>query len=152
MKTKKSFRNAFGLGQIMATLLVVLPTLAFSVTFMIEYWSIMQIDYKLKLIANMGSTFANSRTDLRNWSDGSGGNASDLNSFIASASSLCPGGKTLQFGPVSDGSMKGEIDITVQYTTPEGTYLGTKTLSTNIKTYSYHDQNMSVVLTCPTNQ
>jgi len=151
MKNRHSFRKAFGLGQIMATLLVVLPTLAFSVTFMIEYWNVMQIDYKLKLISNMYADFANTREDLRDFTDGSGSIASDSAAVTQSISQLCPGGRTAVIGPVTNGSMKGEVAITVEYTTPAGLYLGSKKLSTVMKTYSYHDQNMSVTITCPTN-
>lgn len=145
MKSRLSFRNAIGLGQIMATLLVVLPTLAFSVTFMLSYWNVMQVDYKLKLIANMAADYANNQKDLTQFS-GEG-----FTNFTDSISKLCPKEAEVVFDtPTYDGA-KGIVSITVEYTTPESdNYLGGKLLSTNIQTYSYHDQNISVTLRCPT--
>lgn len=148
-KTKKTWRNGFGLGQITATLLVVLPTIAFSVTFLISYWSVMQVDYKLKLIANMAADFANSSEDPQSdfsSLDAGGGD------FITSVSKLCPQGSTIAVdGSVTNASTAGEISIVVEYTTPStDTYLASQLVRTRIQTYSYHDQNMSVTLTCPT--
>ena len=144
-KSKKSWRNGLGLGQIMATLLVVLPTIAFSVTFLISYWNVMQVDYKLKLIANMAANFANSRETLQADFTALG----DSSPFIVSISRLCPQGRTMGVGTISDG-LAGEISMLIQYTTPAtDTYLSNQLISTRIQTYSFHDQNMSVTLTCP---
>jgi len=149
-KNSRNWRNGLGLGQIMATLLVVLPTIAFSLTYLLSYWNVMQVDYKLKLIANMAADFANSRTDLRDFSNGGGMDAVDFAAFKVSASKLCPQGRTILFNNLSDAASANEISITVQYTTPTtDTYLGGTVLNTQIQTYSFHDQNMSVVLTCP---
>lgn len=132
-----------GFGQIMAMLLVVLPTIAFSVMFILAYWNVMQIDNRLKLIANLASDFANYREDLRDFTDEEG------QRFITRASALCPGGKTIEI--TSSDTTKGEISVTVIYVTPAtDTYLAGKTLTTNMQTYSYKDQNMSAILTCPT--
>lgn len=133
MRNKHRCRNAFGLGQIMATLLVVLPTIAFIVTFMIDYWSIMQEDYKLKLIVNQASQKAD--------------NMKDLNSFTINADDLCPKGTHLVFTNQKDADQKGKIDIVIAYT-HNGAYLKNKLLSTSMHTYSYHDQNMSIIGTC----
>jgi len=144
--SKKTWRNGLGLGQIMATLLVVLPTIAFSVTFLLSYWNVMQVDYKLKLIANMAADFANSSQDPQ--SDFSALNGSS--DFETSVSKLCPGARTITIDSPRSTSMIGEISIVVEYTTPAtDTYLSNKKISTRIQTYSYHDQNMSVTLTCP---
>lgn len=149
MRIKKNFRAGFGLGQIMATLLVVLPTLAFSVTFLIEYWKVMQVDNRLKLIASMASDFADQRSELRAFSD------TDSTDFITAASKLCPKGRTIPITALraATDAPKGIIDITVKYTTPaDATYFKSKVISTNMKTYAFDkDSNMSVVLTCPTN-
>ena len=139
-KAKTTWRNGLGLGQIMATLLVVLPTIAFSVTFLLSYWNVMQVDYKLKLIANKAADFYNSIEDT-----------SDINTtnFVKSISRLCPQGRTVV---ITSGTAptKGEISIVVKYTTPAtDTYLSNQNISTQMQTYSYHDQNLSVVLTCP---
>jgi len=145
MKSKRGFRNALGLGQIMATLLVVLPTLAFSVTFLLSYWNVMQIDYKLKLIANISADYANNSEDLTSFT------GEEFTAYVASASALCPDSKTIVFSAPSYTGEKGIVSITVEYTTPaDDVYLANKRISTKIQTYSYHDQNMSVTLTCPT--
>lgn len=141
MKTKTSWRRGFGLGQIMATLLVVLPTMAFSIMFLISYWNVMQVDYKLKLIADIASEYASNSEDLSSYST----------TDFTQASQLCPKGQAITVGTVAYDGPKDIISITVEYTTPASdVYLANKKLSTNIQTYSYHEQNMSVVLTCPT--
>lgn len=145
MRTKKSWKNAMGLGQIMAMLLVVLPTIAFGVTFILAYWNVMQIDNRLKLIANLSSEFTNYREDLRDFSD------EESDNFKTRASSLCPGGQAIEFTSINDGAAKGEISITVVYVTPSTDhYFTNQTISTNMQIYSYKDQNMSATLTCPT--
>jgi len=133
MRNRHKCHAAFGLGQIMATLLVVLPTMAFIVTFMIDYWSIMQEDYKLKIIANQASQKAD--------------NAEDLSSFSMNADDLCPNATHLVFSNKKDAAKKGRIDIVINYT-HNGAYLKNKLLSTSMHTYSYHDQNMSITGTC----
>ncbi len=133
MRNKHRCRKAFGLGQIMATLLVVLPTMAFIVTFMIDYWSIMQEDYKLKLIVNQASQKAD--------------NMEDLSSFDLDADDLCPNATHLVFSKAKDADTKGRIDIVIAYT-HNGPYVKNKLLSTSMHTYSYHDQNMSIIGTC----
>ena len=147
MKTKKtSWRKGFGLGQIMATLLVVLPTMAFSIMFLLSYWNVMQVDYKLKLIANMAADYANSSQDPQaDFSVLAG------SSFQTRASRLCPGGLSITAGDVGDATVAENISIRVLYTTPKtDIYLSEQNVSTRIETYSYHEQNMSVLLTCPT--
>lgn len=144
MKSRRSFRNAMGLGQIMATLLVVLPTLAFSVTFMLSYWNVMQVDYKLKLIANMAADYANNQKDLKNFP------GDESTNFTNAIAKLCPNEQPVVFDALSYDGAKGIVSITVEYTTPQSdSYLGGKRLATNIQTYSYHDQNISVTLRCP---
>jgi hypothetical protein len=144
-KSKKSWRNGLGLGQIMATLLVVLPTIVFSITFLLAYWKVMQVDYKLKLIANVAAEFANSssnpQSDFANLSS---------TSLFSMANKLCPSGTAISVkDSISDGNMSDVISIVVEYITPvTDTYLGGTKVSTNIQTYSYNDQNMSVTLQC----
>lgn len=145
MKSRASWRNAMGLSQIMATLLVVLPTLAFSVTFLLSYWNVMQIDYKLKLIANMTADYSNNKKDLTVFEGES------FTNFVSTVSKLCPKESTVIFEAPTYSGPKDIVSITVEYTTPQDDiYLANKLLSTNIQTYSYHEQNMSVVLRCPT--
>ncbi|WP_151899537.1 hypothetical protein [Sulfurimonas hydrogeniphila] len=140
MKTKHNFRNAFGMGQIMAMLLVVLPTLAFIITLMTDYWSVMQEDYKLKLIANQTSTVLDSEQDLR---------SNTLNATLDTevGSRLCPKGTTISFSTPADATLPGQVIVTIKYT-HNGHYFKNKTLSTQMQTYSYHDQNISITGTC----
>ena len=143
MKTKRSWRNGMGLSQIMALLLLVLPTLAFILTLLIDYWTVMQIDYKLKLVANYVSDKANSQEDL--------------SGFISDDRGLCPviGGKKTVLSFVddsnnstqSDATDEGHIDITIKCNY-NGAYFKNKVLSTSMHTLSYHDQNMSIIGTC----
>ncbi len=139
MKNRRSFRNAFGMGQIMAMLLVVLPTLAFVITLMIDYWSVMQEDYKLKLIANQTSMVLDGKEDLR---------AADLNTTLTNEiNNICPRGTTLSFSTPQDASTLGQISVTIAYV-HNGPYFKNKTLNTQMQTYSYHDQNISITGTC----
>ena len=140
MKNNRSFRNGFGMGQIMAMLLVVLPTLAFVITLMIDYWSVMQEDYKLKLIANQASLVLDSEQDLR---------AADLNATLTSkvGSNLCPRGTNISFSAPADAPQFGQVIVTIKYT-HNGHYFKNKTLNTQMQTYSYHDQNISITGTC----
>jgi hypothetical protein len=142
MNTKNRWRNALGLGQIMATLLVVLPAIAFSVTFLLDYWRIMQIDYKLKLIANMSAEYFNSLKNTKDF-------VNETN-FKKRIESLCPGGITPIIEDISYNGNAGEIFLTVKHTTSaNSTYLKSKVLTTDIHTYSYHDQNLTATIKCP---
>ncbi len=139
MKNKRSFRNGFGMGQIMAMLLVVLPTLAFVLTLMIDYWSIMQEDYKLKLIANQVSMVLDGEKNLR---------AANLNATLnGSINNICPRGTTLNFSAPKNASTLGQISVKIQYL-HNGAYFKNKLLSTQMQTYSYHDQNISITGKC----
>lgn len=133
MRNKHKCRKAFGLGQIMAMLLVVLPAMAFIVTYMLDYWSVMQADYKLKLIANQVSERAD--------------NMEDLSDFSFDDNVTCPNGTNLVFSEQKDSDKEGKIDVIINYT-HNGTYIKNKLLSTDMHTYSYHDQNMSIIGTC----
>ncbi len=131
-----------GLGQIAAVLLVVLPTLAFSVTFLIAYWNVMQIDYKLKLIANMSADFYNSVEDT------SAIDTTLQSKLLSNAGKLCPKDTSLVVSKSGNGATSGVIDLYVEYTTPNTRYFGNKKMTTAMHTYSYNDQNLSVTLTC----
>ena len=141
MKNKVTWRNALGLSQIMATLLVVLPTIAFIVTFIFEYWNVMQADYKLKLIANMSADFYNSQEDMTDI------NASDESVFFTRITTLCPNQTGITRALYST-TTTNDINITVKYTVNTGIYLNGNVVGTNMLTYSYYDQNSSIVLIC----
>ena len=143
MRNRQGWRNALGLSQIMATLLIVLPTIAFIVTLILEYYTVMQADYKLKLIANLAADYVNSKEDTTDWSD--------LNTKFLdpiNAKQLCPNGATLGVKAVTNDQPKGQINITVEYNYTNAVYITDKVLSTGMITYSYHDQNLSTTLEC----
>ena len=139
MKNRRSFRNGFGMGQIMAMLLVVLPMLAFIITLMIDYWSVMQEDYKLKLLANQVSQVLDGKKDLRDTNL-----STELSSEI---NNICPRGTTLSFSTPQDASTRAQVSVTIAYV-HNGPYFKNKTLNTQMQTYSYHDQNISITGTC----
>jgi len=145
MRNKPSWRKGdMGLPQIMATLLVVLPTIAFITTLIFEYWTIMQADYKLKLIANMTADYVNSKEDATVW-------GSDYTDFLANVNNnnLCPNGTTLGAkGSFANDEAQGVMNITIEYKYTKAVYITDKTLSTSMITYSYHDQNLSATLEC----
>lgn len=143
MKNKQGWRKGLGLAQIMATLLVVLPTIAFMITLIFEYWAIMQADYKLKLIANLASDYVNAKEDTTDWTD--------LNTkFLdpVNTKQLCPGSSSLSVKASANDQPAGQIDITVEYLFSGAVYISDKTISTGMITYSYHDQNLSATLEC----
>ena len=140
MSVKRSFRGAFGFGQMMASLLVVLPTIAFSTTFLIDYWAVMQSDHRLKLVAKVASQYYDSKINVSD--------VTDIDEKLLNlGTSLCPGGRSMVVTSSGENSAANLIDIKVQYTY-NGTYFKNRNLSTNSITYSYHEQNLSVVLTC----
>ncbi len=142
INSSKSWRNGLGLSQIMATLLVVLPTLAFSVTMIIEYWAVMQADYRLKLVTNLTSNFLDSSGNLpRTISDTVG-----YTNYETAVNDLCPANTDIEFTQGVD-NVKGEISVTVKYI-HNGTYFKNKTITSKMHTYSLHDKNISVVATC----
>jgi len=143
MKIRQGWRNALGLPQIMATLLIVLPTTAFIITLILEYYTLMQADYKLKLIANLAADYVNSKEDTTDWSD--------LNTkFLdpVNAKALCPNGSTLEVKSAANDQPAGQIDISVEYRYKKAVYITDKVVSTGMITYSYHDQNLSTILEC----
>lgn len=138
MRTNKAlFRNGIGLDMILAFLLLVLPTLAFIVVLITEYWSLMRIDNNLKLIANMLSQKAQQLQDVRDWEA--------YTSILATASTYCPNQSTLVKKKVGENS-KGDVSILVTYQF-DGKFFD-KTLSAKIDTLSYHDQNLTATWAC----
>lgn len=143
MSNRQGWRKGLGLAQIMATLLVVLPTIAFIVTFILEYWTIMQADYKLKLIANMSSDYYNSKEDTTDWSDRDEKLINPIN-----ANQLCPASTSLEVVESLNNQPTGQITTTVEYKYTQAVYITDKVVSTSMITYSYHDQNLSAKLEC----
>ncbi len=142
MKNKQGWRRGIGLAQIMALLLVVLPTMAFIVTLLLDYWTVMQADYKLKLIANLSADYVNNKEDATD--------LADINTQLiapVNAKKLCPKGTVLGVKVSDTNASSGQIDISIEYT-HNGPYIKDKRLSSSMLTYSYHDQNLTAILEC----
>jgi Flp pilus assembly protein TadG len=139
MKSNKAlFRKGFGFEQIVAFLLLVLPTLAFIIMLVIEYWSVMRIDNNLKLITIMLSNVAAEQKDVRD--------DDAYSSVIAKINNgYCPNGTSLQTLSKGDNG-KGEISISVAYQF-DGRFFSKKLVS-KIDTFSYFDQNLTASYEC----
>jgi len=138
---KSRLRRGFGLGQIMATLLVVLPTLAFLVTFMFDYWAVMQADNRLKLIAFMSSTHLDGLEDLSN----AGLGKQDWTILFAELDKQCPGSTNIVYKGRADANSS-IVEVIVSFN-HSGPYFN-RTISTSMSTYSYHEQNATINLVC----
>lgn len=141
MKNRRGWRKGFGLAQIMALLLVVLPVMAFIVTFLIDYWAVMRIDNNMKLVTNMATAKMNNLTNL---------SIAPVDAGLESVlSSYCPKNTSISLASsrVGDGNSSGVISVSASYTY-NGTYLKNKTITANMVTYSYYDQNASIQLVC----
>lgn len=142
-------RKGLAIAEIMALLLLVLPTMAFIMTFLIEYWSVMRIDNNLKLMTNLATTKLNGLKDLStisaiNITDG-------IPALKTQLATFCPKGSIPSFTRTAAGPSNGQIEVIAQYTY-NGNYLKNKQLSSSMTTYSYHDQNATMTIVCPANQ
>jgi hypothetical protein len=141
MRNRALWRHGFGLAQIMAVLLVVLPTIAFIITFLIDYWAVMRVDNNLKLITNMATSQFNNSTDLSS-------DPTDVQ-LRTTLSTFCPKNTAISFtgSRAGDANAKGVITVNASYTY-NGTYLKNQTITAKMSTYSYHDQNATINLVC----
>lgn len=138
-------RKGFGLAQIMAMLLVVLPTFAFLMMFMLEYWSVMQIDNRLKLITNLTSTSLDGVEDLSDDGLGVYATSQEWSTLNQKLNTLCPQGTNIAYLGRVDES-KGMVTVNLSYAF-KGRYLD-NVLQSSMSTYSYHDQNATINLEC----
>ncbi|QSZ41950.1 hypothetical protein GJV85_07460 [Sulfurimonas aquatica] len=145
MKTR--MRSGLAIAEIMAFLLLLLPTMAFIMMFLMEYWAVMRIDNNLKLMTHLATSKLNGVTDLSVWSviDSADG-VSELKTKLAS---YCPQGSIPTYSRV-DGPASGQIEVIAKYTY-DGSYLSNKKLSSQMTTYSYHEQNATITIVCPDN-
>ena len=140
-------RKGLAIAEIMALLLLVLPTMAFIMMLLIEYWAVMRIDNNMKLMTNIVSSKLDGLEDLSSTSsiDGTDG-ISELKTLLAT---YCPQGSVPSFTR-TEGPANGQIDVIAQYTY-DGNYIKNKQLSSSMATYSYHDQNATIIIVCPAN-
>ena len=129
------------LAQIMAMIVVVIPTSIFIITLLFDYWTAMQLDNRLKLISHRGIMAINNAEVL----DGAYTLPAADTTMLAS---LCPASMgAIEFKRVGD-MPSGQTQITAQITYDRFNHLGAKELKSTITSYSYRDQNGSYQLEC----
>lgn len=141
MNNKTAWRKGFGLAQIMAMIVVVIPTSLFIMTLLFDYWAAMQLDNRLKLMSHRAVMAINSAELLDN-------------AFAFSAEekallqSLCPSGKaTLELSRTGD-MPSGQTQVSALVVYDRFIHLAAKELKSTITSYSYNDQNGSYQLEC----
>lgn len=146
MNNKPGWRKGFGFAQIMAMIVVVIPMTLFIITLLFDYWTVMQLDNRLKLMSHRAITAMNNSSDLSS--------AATLKTSMQTSGdwdmiqSLCPSSMpALSLGNRSD-MPKGQTKIEVVVTNYPLNRLGNKTLHSAITSYSYNDQNGSFQLEC----
>lgn len=140
MNIKPRWRKGFGLAQIMAMIIVVIPTFAFIITILFDYWTVMQLDNRLKLMSHRTITIIDNNETL--------GIFSLPEAEKTVIASLCPSSMpTLTFVRIGDmpaGQTK--IESTLAY--DKFNHLEAKRVSSIITSYSYRDQNGSFKQEC----
>lgn len=145
MNNKPGWRRGFGFAQIMAMIVVVIPTSIYMITILFDYWAAMQLDNRLKLMSHRTITAMNNATDLST--------ASALKISMTSTGDwdmiegLCPKDMTLSVISRTD-MPKGQTQVIMAVTYDKFNHLETKELTSNIVSYSYNDQNGSFKLEC----
>lgn len=125
----------------MAMIIVVIPTAAFIITLLFDYWTAMQLDNRLKLMSHRAVMALNNAEAL----DGAYTLSAEDATLLAS---LCPASKkTLEFIRVGD-MPSGQTQITALVTYDRFNHLEAKELKSAITSYSYRDQNGSYQLEC----
>lgn len=128
--------------EIMAMLVVVIPTTIFIITLLFDYWTLMRVDNQLKLIAHRSVTAINNAVD-----------ASTAGSALSSSEKtiiedLCPPAfPVLAVSRVKD-MPSGQIEINATITYSGLNHMDDTTLSTVIASYSYQEQNGSFAIEC----
>jgi len=147
MKTK--MRKGLAIAEIMALLLLVLPTMAFIMMFLIEYWAVMRVDNNLKLMTHLTTSKLNGLTDLSSIAAIIADDTKGISELTAQLDKYCPNGSVESYtrtpGPGSN-----QIEIIAEYTY-NGNYLTNKKLSSRMVTYSYNDQNATITIVCAQN-
>lgn len=124
----------------MALIIVVIPTFAFIVTILFDYWTVMQLDNRLKLMSHRAITIIDNNETLGSFSF-----STAEKTLIAS---FCPASMpTLVFSRTGDMTTgQTRIESSVMY--DKFNHLEAKNVSSIITSYSYRDQNGSFKLEC----
>ncbi len=140
-KKVRAWRSGFGFAQIIAMLLVVIPTLAFIVILLTDYWGVMRVDNNLILISNIMSRALDNEQNITNIKG-----SSMYKSAFKNAASLCPNHTSIQLVSQKPNPSPNTIDVTVSYGYKSRYF--NKNLQAHMITYSYQDQNSSVKYIC----
>lgn len=145
MNNKPGWRRGFGFAQIMAMIVVVIPTSIYMITILFDYWAAMQLDNRLKLMSHRAITAMNNAPDLSSMSalKTSMTSTGDWNMI----NDLCPKDMTLSVISRTD-MPKGQTQVIMAVTYDKFNHLETKELTSSIVSYSYNDQNGSFKLEC----
>lgn len=145
MKIKRGWRGATGMAEIIAIILVLLPVVAFFLTLMLDYWTLMRIDNQLKLIAYQISGKLDSSEDLSTADAFTTAVGSDDLSQIAS---LCPAAKPTLNVTRTEDMPYGQTLVTAQVVYDQLNHMDDRTMQTTIRSFSYRDQNGSFLIEC----
>jgi len=140
-KKVRVWRSGFGFAQIIAMLLVVIPTLAFIVILLTDYWGVMRVDNNLILISNIMSRALDNEQNITDVAS-----SSMYKAALKNAASICPNHTSIQLVSQSPNPSPGTIDVTVSYGYKSRYF--NKNLQAHMITYSYQDQNRSIKYIC----
>ncbi|MDD5717747.1 MAG: hypothetical protein PHW64_08065 [Sulfuricurvum sp.] len=146
MNNKPGWRKGFGFAQIFALMIVVIPTAIFLMTLLLDYWTVMQLDNRLKMMSHRAIMIINNESNLS--SEANVKKSMDDLKAWGVLQSLCPSSKpTLKLSRVGEmNASQTKIEVVIaKYPLNR---LGDKNLSSTITSYSYKDQNGSFKLEC----
>ncbi len=142
MSNKRHWRRGFGLAQIMALIIVVIPTTAFMITLLFDYWTAMQLDNRLKLMSHRAIMAINNAETL-----GASFTLSESEEGVLSG--LCPSSMpNLELTYLGEMEAPGQTRVAATVTYDRFNHLEAKELASTITSYSYNDQNGSYLLEC----
>jgi len=148
MNNKRGWRKGIGLPEMIAMIIVVIPTTIFMITLLFDYWALMRVDNQLKLIAHRTITALNNAEDLSSKDSAIDSMKPEEYEMIQS---LCPPIKpNIAFDRIGDMPF-GQTKVEVMMTYDNLNHLDPKQMSSSITSYSYHDSNGSFTLECKGN-
>lgn len=140
MNNKQGWRKGFGFAQIMAMIVVVIPVTILIITLLFDYWAVMQLDNRLKLMCHRAIMAIDNNETLSTFAL----SAPDKTAIASLCPTAMPNLTLVRVGDLSAGQTRIEAVIT-DYPFNR---LGNKTLHASIVSYSYRDQNGSFKLEC----
>lgn len=145
MNSKRGWRKGFGFAQIMAMIVVVIPTSIYMITILFDYWTAMQLDNHLKLMSHRAISAMNNASDLSSMASLETSMKTTGNWDVING--LCPKDMTLSLISRTD-MPKGQTQVVMAVTYDKFNHLDVQELSSKIISYSYNDQNGSFKMEC----